>query len=56
MSTSPARTRALRPAIIAALAAVPLLLTACGPDLPAPPGSPGEGEEVEQVEIGRAHV
>ena len=51
MSTSPARTRALRPAIIAALAAVPLLLTACGPDLPAPPGSPGEGEEVEQVAI-----
>ena len=56
MSTSFARPRGVRSAVIAALAAVPLLLTACGSDTPPSPASPETGEtgetgEVDQVAI-----
>lgn len=52
MSTSLARPRGVRSAVIAALAAVPLLLTACGSDAPPSPASPGAGETGEAGEVG----
>ena len=52
MSTSFARPRGVRSAVIAVLAAVPLLLTACGSDSPPSPASPGAGEAGEAGEVG----
>lgn len=52
MSTSLAPPRGVRSAVIAALAAVPLLLTACGSDTPSSPASPDAGEAGEAGEVG----
>lgn len=51
MPTSPAHAPKLRPAIIAALIAVPSLLAGCGSDAPAPPGSEKAEVTPEQVSI-----
>ena len=51
MPTSLARPRGVRSAVIAALAAVPLLLTACGADAPPSPASPETGETGETGEV-----
>lgn len=56
MSTSFARPRAVRSAVIAALAAVPLLLTACGSDTPPSPASPETGETGETGEVDQAAI
>lgn len=52
MSTSLARPRGVRSAVIAALAAVPLLLAACVSDSPPSPASPGAGDTGEAGEVG----
>ncbi|UBI03169.1 sortase family protein [Corynebacterium freneyi] len=56
MSTSLARPRGVRSAVIAALAAVPLLLTACGSDTPPSPASPETGETGETGEVDQAAI
>lgn len=52
MSTSLARPRGVRSAVIAAFAAVPLLLAACVSDSPPSPASPGAGDTGEAGEVG----